>query len=79
VKTVRTECLQHFVIFGQRYLRHLLDEFTTHYLRERCHQGLGGRLVVPRPSASNDNAESGAIRCRSRFGGLLNYYHREAA
>jgi putative transposase len=27
VKTVRTECLDHFVIFGERHLRHLLKEF----------------------------------------------------
>jgi hypothetical protein len=79
VKTVRTECLEHFVIFGQRHLRHLLDEFTTHYLRERFHQGLGGRLVTPRPCPGNDNAWCGAIRCRPRLGGLLNYYHREVA
>jgi hypothetical protein len=28
---------------------------------------------------SNDNAITGAIQCRSRLGGLLNFYHREAA
>jgi putative transposase len=35
VKTVRTECLDHFVIFGDRHLRHLLKEFMAHYLTER--------------------------------------------
>jgi hypothetical protein len=30
-------------------------------------------------SASNDNAMGNDIRCRSRLGGLLNFYHREAA
>jgi hypothetical protein len=29
--------------------------------------------------ASNDNAKLDAIECRSRLGGLLNYYCREAA
>jgi hypothetical protein len=29
--------------------------------------------------AGNDNSTAGAIECRSRLGGLLNYYHREAA
>ena len=79
VRTVRTECLEHFVIFGERHLRHLLHEFVAHYLTERFHQGLGGQLIVARPASENDNSSKGAIRCRSRLGGLLNYYHREAA
>src|SRR5262249_19418948 len=31
VKTARTECLDHFVIFGERHLRHLLNQFVAHY------------------------------------------------
>ncbi len=27
VKTVRSECLDHFVVFAERHLRHLLREF----------------------------------------------------
>jgi hypothetical protein len=79
VKTVRSECLDHFVIFGERHLRHLLREFVAHYHGERFHQALDGQLISPPTSASNDNAMGNAIRCRSRLGGLLNFYHREAA
>ena len=43
MKTVRTECLDHFVIFGERHLRHLLKEFMGHYLTERYHHGLGSQ------------------------------------
>jgi transposase InsO family protein len=79
VRTVRQECLRHFVIFGERHLRHLLREFIAHYNSERFHQGLGGKLVRPAAIASNDNGTDGSIQCRSRLGGLLNFYHREAA
>jgi len=79
VKTIRTECLDQFVIFGERHLRHLLHAFCAHYHGERFHQGLDGQLIRPSALASNDNAEFGPIRCRSRLGGLLNFYHREAA
>ena len=79
VRTVRTECLDHFVIFGERHLRHLIKQFVEHYLTERYHQGIGSQLIRPRMSPSNDNGTSGPIGCRSRLGGLLNYYHREAA
>ncbi len=79
VRTVRDECLRHFVIFGERHLRHLLGEFVTHYNAERFHQGIGGKLVTPPAPAGNDNGSSGGIQRRSRLGGLLNFYHREAA
>jgi len=79
VKTVRTECQDHFVIFGERHLRHLLSEFTGHYLTERYHQGIGSQIIRPRASPSNDHTTLGAIGCRSRLGGLLNHYGREAA
>jgi hypothetical protein len=79
VKTVRTECTDHFVIFGRPHLTYLLKEFVRYYQAERYHQGLEGRLIRSLPAPSNDNAAFGAIRVRSRLGGLLNFYHRAAA
>jgi putative transposase len=79
VRTIRTECLGQFVIFGERHLRYLVGSFVEHYLTERFHQGLGGRLVRPQALADNGNGTAGAIRCRSRLGGLLNFYYRKAA
>jgi putative transposase len=83
VRAIRAECLDHFVIFGERHLRYLARELVAHYHTERFHQGLGGQLVRPPPAPRNDNAEPvsgrGIIRCRSRLGGALNFYHPEAA
>jgi putative transposase len=79
VKTIRTECLDQFVIFGERHLRYLVGTFIDHYLTGRYHQALGGRLIRPSASPSNDNGTAGAVQCRSQLGGLLNYYHGEAA
>jgi len=42
-------------------------------------QGIGGQIIRPRPSPNNDNAVLATIRCRSRLGGQLRFYHREAA
>jgi hypothetical protein len=47
-----------------------------HYHRERPHQALGNRLIDGRPVAGNEN---GKVSCRERLGGLLRYYHRDAA
>ena len=79
VKTIRTECLDHFVIFGERHLRYLIKEFVEHYHTERYHQGLGGQIIELKTSPANENGTSGAIKCRSRLGGLLNFYYRKAA
>jgi transposase len=79
VKTIKYECLKQFVIFGERHLQHLIKEFMRHYHTERFHQGLGGQLIKGQPGSANDNGSNGSIVRRSRLGGLLNYYHREAA
>ena len=79
VKTIKYECLNHFIFFGERHLRHVLKEFMDHYLAERFHQGLGGQLVKGQAGSANDSGTDAPIICRSRLGGFLNYYHREAA
>jgi hypothetical protein len=59
LKTVREECLDRFVIFGKRHLRHLIAEFASHYMSERYHQGIGGQLISPNASTSNGAAPIG--------------------
>ena len=39
VRSVRSECLEHFVIFGEQHLRYLLREFVEHYHTERYIKG----------------------------------------
>ena len=78
VKTINYECLNQFVIFGERHLRHLVKEFVEHYMTEWFHQGIGGQLIR-NVGPTNDNGADGKVACRSSLGGLLNLYHREAA
>jgi hypothetical protein len=47
--------------------------------KERFHQGIGSKVIMPKTISGNDNAMLGPIGCQSRLGGLLNYYHRKAA
>jgi len=46
------------------------------YHSERNHQGLGNRLIQPDP---DHLVNTGAVQCRERLGGRLNYYYRTAA
>ena len=79
IRTVRNECLDNFVVLGERHLRHLLREFVTHYHGERYHQGIGSRIIRPETAVANDNGRAGPIARRSRLGGELNFYSRKAA
>jgi len=75
VRSIKSECLDRMIFFGERQLRHAVSEFLAHYHEERNHQGLGNRLIMPEEGV---DATEGAVRCRERLGGLLRYYHRAA-
>ena len=74
VRSVKEECLNRLVIMGEAHLRRTLVAFTEHYHRERNHQGLQDRLIMPELTGPRH----GPIRCRARLGGLLQYYYRAA-
>jgi len=76
VRSVRTECLDHLVIFGEAHLRAVLREYVEHYNTERPHQGIGNVLIRPPPEPANNN---GPVKRRQRLGGLLSFYYRGAA
>ena len=77
VRSVRSECLSHFILFGEGSLRRALKNFCEHYHGERNHQGMANKLLFPRPELQK--GIQGGVRCQERLGGLLKYYHREAA
>jgi putative transposase len=74
VRTIKEDCLEQMILFGEDALRRAVNEFVTHYHSERNHQGLGNRLIVV-PTVQT----IGRVRRKQRLGGLLNYYHRVAA
>jgi hypothetical protein len=73
---VKEECLSKVVLIGERSLRRALGEYVEHYHAERNHQGKGNILLFPRHA--NIHHEK-PVQCRKRLGGLLRYYHQEAA
>ena len=64
------------ILFGERSLRLAVSNYVDHFHAERNHQGKGNVLLFPRVA---DRQREGPVRCRERLGGLLRYYHREAA
>ena len=75
VRSVKEECLDRIVPLGEWHLRKALQEFATHYHRERNHQGLANELIDRPPGQRT----TGPVRRRQRVGGILNYYYRSAA
>ena len=78
VKSVKVDCLSKLILFGETSLRRALREYLVHYHAERNHQGKGNVLLFP-AAAKAMNGIDGSISCKERLGGLLKYYHREAA
>jgi len=77
IRSVKSEALSRFILFGENAFRHVLSEYLAHYHQERCHQGLGNVIPFPKPQAANDL--EGPIQCHERLGGLLKFYNRQAA
>jgi len=75
-RSLKEECLDRMIFFGERMLRNAVDQFLEHYHRERNHQGLGNRILMPDAEAGRS---VGDVQCRQRLGGLLRYYYRDAA
>ena len=63
-------------MLGERALSYAIHQYLAHYPTERNHQGLDNQLITPEPGIES---HSGQVKRRKRLGGLLSYYHREAA
>ena len=77
ILSVKSECLDRMILFGEKSLRYVLKEFSAHYHFERNHQGVGNNLLYPQRVSERDCEQS--IVCRGRLGGLLKFYHRKSA
>lgn len=74
--SIRRECLDHVIVFGERHLRRLLREYVAYYHGSRTHLGLGKDAPAPRPVQFR---YAGPLRRESVLGGLHHRYWRQAA
>ena len=71
IGSIRRECLDHVIVFGERHLRHLLLCYMKYYNGTRTHLSLEKDAPVSR---AVDRA--GHILCRPILGGLHHQYGR---
>jgi hypothetical protein len=74
--SIKEEALDQIMMFGERFLHHVLRQYLAHYHTERNHQGLGNQFIAPEAERSR---QGDAVVRRDRLGGLLSYYVRDAA
>jgi len=72
VQSVKSECLDRFVFFGDKHLQHVLDQWVPHYNTRRPHQSKGN---VPLPEADLPEPPilpfPAKIECDEKLGGLI--------
>jgi hypothetical protein len=75
-QSLKSECLERMIFFGEQSLRNAVNEFVVHYRTERNHQGLENEIIDP---GAEVGSSTGDAECRERLGGMLRYYYRKAA
>ena len=76
VRSIKEECIDRMILFGEATLRQALTKYVAHYHAEINHQGVDSQLLELPDTSSAANE---VIYHRERLGGMLNYYYREAA
>jgi len=76
VRSIKDECLNRMIFFGERSLRKATREYAAHYHTERNHQGIDNRLIEPHDAIRSTD---GVVDCAVRLGGMLRFYHRAVA
>jgi len=75
VRSIREECLDHFIFLNEEMLQRAVKAYVDHYNNRRPHQGLGGNTITPWPHAGN----TGDLVIDATLGGLLKSARRLAA
>ncbi len=76
VGTLRRECLDHLLIYGERHLRQILAGYSRHYNEHRPHQSREQRPPLHEPGQVLD--VTARIKRRQVVNGLISEYARAA-
>ena len=71
IGSIRRECIDHIVVFGERHLRHVLLSYMSYYNGTRTHLSLNKDAPISRAAET-----AGRIICHPILGGLHHQYVR---
>ncbi len=72
VGTLKRECLDHFFVFGEKHLRHLVTEYVKYYNTKRPHSGLSNMPIRYKSKPPNGRRR---VCCKSALGGMIKHYY----
>ncbi len=78
VRTVRSECLDHVLIYGRRHLDRVLRVYVSHYMEQRPHRGLDLATPFEGSPWPARQTERSRIDRTEVLGGLIHEYRRVA-
>lgn len=73
IRSIRQECLDHYIILSERHLSKIMKKYQEYYNWYRPHQGIG-QLTPVKPEAKLET--NGKIVAFPVLGGLHHYYER---
>ena len=71
IGSIRRECLDHLIVFGEQHLRRILISYVAYYNSVRTHRSLHKDAPISRPIH-----HAGVIRSHPSLGGLHHHYVR---
>jgi len=80
IQSVQQECLDHFIVLGERHLDYIVREYVDYYNNLCPHEGcdhLKTTMKDPPPEMTTIPLDD--VVCHERLGGLLKHYERRAA
>ena len=75
VRSVRQECLNHLLIYGEKQLQRVLNAYVEYFNKARPHQGIAQQIPEQRRSVPSSQDAQGKVIAIPVMGGLHHDYH----
>ena len=64
-QSIQVECLDHFVVLGEKHLEYLISEYVEYFNQERPHQAMGNAVLTEGlpPEEGKSSTESDWAGC----------------
>src|SRR5262249_13058372 len=63
IQSIELECLDSFVVLGEKHLNYFVAEYVHYYLNHRPHQGVGNMPLVESPAPPDEVPRKSQVHC----------------